>query len=135
MPIYLSAEAQLLPGTELVTEAPAAQGPYAVVFEDDGDTGFFYALNTASGEQNPIQDALHIYDVAQISDRDKASQLKVGWSQDHLKAVLLINDYPHAIFDFEAKRGYCRSGFPQASGNDWSREGHEWTDQALQLFA
>lgn len=134
MPIYLAADSELFPGTELVAEAPAQQDAYVVVFEDDGETGYFYALDTSCAE-NPIQDALHIYNVEQISDRDKASQVKIGWSEDHLKAVLLINDFPHAIFDFQAKRGYCRTGFPPAVGKGWSEQGHEWTDDALQLFA
>ncbi|AIR91021.1 DUF2251 domain-containing protein [Pseudomonas cremoricolorata] len=134
MPIYLAAESEWLPGTELVIEGPAAQGPYAAVFEDDGETGYFYALDS-SKDDNPIQDALHVYNVQDISDREKASTVRIGWSQDHLKAVLLINDYPHAVFDFHSKRGYCRSSFPRATGNGWSKEGHDWSDEALQLFA
>ncbi|MFS0827230.1 DUF2251 domain-containing protein [Pseudomonas phoenicis] len=133
MPIYLAADHELLPGTALVVEAPATEGPNAVVFEDDGETAYFYALD-ATNDNEPIQDALHIYDVQQISDRDRPSNLRVGWSEDHRKAVLLINDYPHAVFDFESKRGYCRSGFPEASGTLWSRSGHQWTDEALGLF-
>ncbi|WP_313739286.1 DUF2251 domain-containing protein [Pseudomonas sp.] len=133
MPIYLAADTELLPGTRLVVEAPAHEGPNVVVFEDDGETGYFYALDISNGD-NPIQDALHIYDVQQISDRDKPSNLRVGWSKDHEKAVLLINDYPHAVYDFEAKRGYCRSGFPESSGTTWSESGHQWANDALGLF-
>ncbi|MHA6139534.1 DUF2251 domain-containing protein [Pseudomonas mohnii] len=95
-------------GQGSVTEAPAEVGTYVVVFEDDEDTGYFYALDTAA-EGNPIQDALHIYNVADVSDKHKPSSVKIGWSVDHSKAALLINDYPHAIFDFTAKQGYCRT--------------------------
>lgn len=134
MPIYLAAESPLKVGQSTVIEAPAEEGTYVVVFEDDEDTGYFYALDTAV-EGNAIQDALHIYNVADVSDKHKPSSVKIGWSADHSKAVLLINDYPHAIFDFTAKQGYCRSGFPPQSGEDWSRHGHEWDDAALELFA
>ncbi|GFM64283.1 DUF2251 domain-containing protein [Pseudomonas cichorii] len=134
MPIYLAAESELHVGQGSVTEAPAAEGTHIVVFEDDEGTGYFYALDTAV-EGNPIQDALHIYNAEDVSDKEKPSSVKIGWSMDHSKAVLLINDYPHAIFDFTAKQGYCRTGFPPAVGNGWSERGHEWDDAALELFA
>ncbi|MCO8161830.1 DUF2251 domain-containing protein [Pseudomonas sp. 21LCFQ010] len=134
MTIYLAGESTLQVGTPLVLEAPAQEGPYVVVFEDDEDTGYFYALDT-SADGNPIQDALHIYNVSNVSDRNQPSAVKIGWSTDHRKAVLLINDYPHAIFDFDSKQGYCRSGFPEPAGNGWSQKGHDWDDEALNLFA
>ncbi|MGC5698811.1 DUF2251 domain-containing protein [Pseudomonas sp. NFXW11] len=134
MPIYLAAESELKVGQELVLEAPAEEGSFAVVFEDDGDTGYFYALDTAA-DDNPINDALHIYNVADVSDSDKPSVVKIGWSTDHCKAVLLINDYPHAVFDFDARQGYCRSGFPEQVGKGWSEAGHQWDEAALALFA
>lgn len=134
MPIYLAAEQVLNVGQALVVEAPAQEGAYVVVFEDDEDTGYLYALDTQS-QDNPIQDAMHIYNVADVSDRTKPSTIKIGWSLDHTKAVLLINDHPHAIFDFQAKQGYCRTGFPPPADNSWSVKGHDWDDAALGLFA
>lgn len=134
MPIYLAAESELKVGHALVLEAPAEEGSFVVVFEDDGDTGYFYALDTAA-EGNPIHDALHIYNAGDVSDSHKPSTLKIGWAVDHRKAVLLINDFPHAVFDFDAKQGYCRSGFPPQAGNGWSEGGHQWDDAALDLFA
>ena len=135
MPITLTAESELLVGTALVVEAQAPEQPFVAVFEDDGDTGYFYAVDP-SADDNPIQDALHIYNAADVADRETPSEVKIGWSQDSKKVVLLINDYPHAIFDFEAKRGYCRTGFPPAPENTpWGRHGHEWSDAAVELFA
>ncbi|WP_158178121.1 DUF2251 domain-containing protein [Pseudomonas viridiflava] len=134
MSVYLAAEHELNVGQALVVEAPAQEGTFVMVFEDDGDTGYCYALDTGS-QDNPIQDALHIYNVADVTDGAKPSNIKIGWSLDHGKAVLLINDYPHAIVDFQAKQGYCRTGFPPPADNGWSVAGHEWDDAALQLFA
>ena len=135
MPITVTAENELIVGTPLVLEGQAPNKPFIAVFEDDCDTGYFYALDT-SKDDNPIQDALHIYDVANITDKGIPSSVKIGWSQDCKKVVLLINNYPHAIFDFEAKRGYCRTGFPpSANGSPWSPNGHEWSDVAINLFA
>jgi hypothetical protein len=74
----------------------------AAVFEDDGRTGYFYALDE-SLEGNPILDAVHIYNVEDISDAHIPSDVKIGWSEDSQKCVLLINGYPHAAFDFVGK--------------------------------
>ncbi|SHN20829.1 hypothetical protein SAMN05216593_11377 [Pseudomonas asturiensis] len=134
MPIYLAADQTLNVGQALVVEAPAQEGNFVVVFEDDEITGYFYAL-VPKGEENPIQDALHIYNVADVIDRDKPSNVRIGWSMDHTKAVLLINDQPHAVFDFQARQGYCRTGCPSPAGKSWSAKGHDWDDNALKLFA
>lgn len=135
MPIIVTADQELRVGTPTVIDAAAPDSSFAAVFEDDGDTGYFYALDTSlSGQQ--IQDALHIYNVMGVSDRNRPSQVKIGWSTDSAKVVLLINDYPHAVFDFASKRGYCRSGFPPpAPESAWSKHDHSWSEQALQLFA
>ncbi len=135
MPIIVTAEQELQVGTPTVIDGAAPESSFAAVFEDDGDTGYFYALDTsASGQQ--IQDAVHIYNVMSVSDREEPSQVKIGWSTDSKKAVLLINGYPHAVFDFASKRGYCRSGFPPpAAEGEWSGHDHSWSDQVLQLFS
>ncbi len=81
-----------------------------------------------------ILDAVHIYNVKNIVDRDKPSILCIVWSEDGNKCALLINDYPHAAFDFVAKRGYCRTNFPNFShpGKDgWLRSDHSWSDDAV----
>lgn len=133
MPINIVAKREITVGTEQFLDGTAPGGPFAVVFEDDGDTGYFYALDKSKLEQS-IQDALHIYNVANVTDRHRPSLVEIGWSLDNLKAVLLINDYPHAIFNFSTKQGYCRTGFPPPSENgDWS--GHEWDESAPKLFA
>ncbi|KLI98311.1 DUF2251 domain-containing protein [Luteimonas sp. FCS-9] len=92
-------------------QGDAPEGPYSAVFEDDGDSGYFYALDARQSDQ-PIQDALHIYDVAQVADGHLPSEVAIGWSAGADHVVLLINDQPHAVFDFAARRGSCRGGFP-----------------------
>jgi hypothetical protein len=119
-------------GTKTFVDSISPQGRYAVVFEDDGVTGYYYALDTHK-EGNPIVDALHIYNVESVVDRGGALTLQIIWSTDGLKSVLVLNDYPHAVFDFEARRGYCRSGFPPPD-RGWTQYGHEWDDSALELF-
>jgi hypothetical protein len=135
MSINVVAEEEFLVGTETVVMGYAPEGSLSAVFEDDGDTGYFYALDSSAGE-NSIQDAVHIYNVANVTDRDKTSKVTIGWSKDHQKVVLLINGYPHAIFDFAEKQGFCRTGSPPPnSKGEWSIAGHEWSDTAIKLFA
>lgn len=134
MPIIVTAEEDILVEHEVVIEGPAPEGRFVAIFEDDGETGYFYALDTHV-EGNAIQDALHVYNVASIADRAKPSFVKIGWSNDSQKAVLLINDFPHAVFDFSDRRGLCRTGFPPAQpGSAWSTKGHQWDDSAIALF-
>ncbi|GLS94413.1 DUF2251 domain-containing protein [Piscinibacter gummiphilus] len=134
MPIQVTAEETISIGASAVVEGPAPEGRCVAVFEDDGDTGYFYAVDPSAGG-NPIQDAVHIYNVANVADRDAPSVVQIGWSADSRKVVLLINGHPHAVFDFESKRGFCRTGFPPPSGEGpWSVGGHRWDDAALQLF-
>ncbi len=135
MAIQVVAEQEYLVGTPTMIEGPAPKGPFMAVFEDDGDTGFFYALDTRV-EGNPLQDAVHIYNSANVTNREKPVLAVIGWSIDNKKAVLLINDYPHAIFDFDERQGYCRTGFPPPNPEGkWSMGGHSWEESAVALFA
>jgi hypothetical protein len=116
MPIEVTGRDVLLVGKPLVIEASSPHSNFAAVFEDDGDTGYFYALDPAS-EKNPILNALQIYNVSNVTDGSKPSEVVIGWSVDGRKVALLINSHPHAVFDFASKRGYCRTGFPAPSLN------------------
>jgi len=57
----------------------------------------------------------------------------VVWTADSKQALLLINDHPEAVFNFEAKRGYCRTGFPHPTAS-WSKHSHEWDETAVKAF-
>ena len=123
---------EFYPGKDTFLDSASHSNTFAVVFEDDGDTGYFYALDT-SNEDQPILDAVHIYNVKDVVDSHKVSEAKVIWSETGEQAALLINGYPHAVFDFAAKRGYCRTGFPPPA-EGWSSDGHAWDDAAMKFF-
>jgi hypothetical protein len=77
---------------------------------------------------------MHIYNVANVVDRDKPSQVEVVWSDDGSKCALLINGYPHAAFDFSARHGYCRTNFPNLRNPEdgsWVQADHSWSDEAV----
>lgn len=123
------------PGIEVLVGSDAPGQPYSVFFEDEGDTGYFYALDlTRTVEEDQIVDAVHIYDVASVVDRDSDSTLMIVWSEDGLKCALLINGYAHAAFDFSLRRAYCRTNFPNfksSTSGAWFNADHCWSDDAV----
>jgi hypothetical protein len=129
----LIAQDTFYPGKPITLEGNSPITQYAVVFEDDGEIAYLYGLDKSRTE-TPILDALHIYNVADIKDRNVQSLIQIKWSADGLKAVLLINNYPHAAFDFAQKRGYCRTNFPP-SNPKFTNHSHEWSDEILKFFA
>lgn len=106
-------EERFRPGTKVWIASDSATSSYSGVFEDDGETGYFYACDR-DNPTAPILDGVHIYDVDRIVDRDRSvdSAAEVFWSTDGLKAGLLINEYLHAVIDFVHRKAYCRSNFP-----------------------
>ncbi|MCB9890240.1 MAG: DUF2251 domain-containing protein [Planctomycetes bacterium] len=132
MPLILDQVWNERPGQAAFQASTSTSEAAAVVFEDDGRTGYFYACESDEG---PIFDALHIYDVEEIADRDRESEFKIGWSSSGRQAALLINGHPHAVFDFELSRGWCRSGFPDPPRDGgWSTDGHAWDEDCLASF-
>jgi hypothetical protein len=130
-PPVASPPEKLQVGKPSVLEARSPDGRYAVVFEDDGDTGYFYALDLSEKEKNPIQEAMSVYDVKNVTDRAKPSEVVMVWTADSRQAALFINSYPHAVFDFGKKRGYCRTNFPQPG--KWGKD-FKWDDSAIDVF-
>lgn len=109
---FLGAESLIKVGVPVVIETDAPDGSKGVVFEDDGTTGYFYARDYQFPEQLFV-DALHIYNVAGVRDRDRASKVKILWTRDFQTAALLINQRPYAVFHFGRRCGYAASPFPE----------------------
>lgn len=133
MNIKLVAEREIRVGEPSVVEGASPTPPFVVVFEDDGDSGYLYALDRSRAE-NPIVGALQIYEVASVTERHSPLKVELVWSQDGKTAALLINRYPHAIFDFEARRGYCRTAFPPPPKGGWTRYSYAWDEELEEFF-
>ena len=103
-------------GEETLFRSLSPTSPFGVLFEDDLTTGYFYAIDKQADLD--ILDALHIYNVADVIDRNKPSKIQIFWTDNGDIVSLLINNYCHAIFDFKNKAGYCRNAFPE-SNRDW----------------
>ena len=114
-------------GDPLTLRSRAPTGPFGVVFEDDGETGYLYGIDSRA--EDSILDSLCVYNAAQVKDRELPSLLEIRWSGDGSRAVLFLNGYAHAGFDFALRRGYCRTNYPPSS--DWSSAGHAWNDDVL----
>jgi len=132
MPVVLDRTEKIVPGTATMVASTSRVGATAVFFEDDGDTGYFYAC---AGPSGVICDALQVYTVAGIRRRARVSVVQIGWSPSGRQAVLILDGQAQAVFDFERKKGWCRKAFPGALGNGtWSADGHEWEDSCLGYF-
>ena len=134
MSLTIVARETLKVGQPLVVDADSPAGRYATVFEDDGRTGVFYAVDTDVEEGDPVRDALLVYVAADVADAHLASTLEIGWSDDGLKALLLINDEPHAAFDFQRRQGWCRGAQPATGGAGWSTGSRAWSEDVEALF-
>ena len=111
-------EETFIVGEDTFFDSTSPTTAFGVTFEDDLTTGYFYAINRESDFK--IIDALHIYNVADVIDKEKPCKIQIVWTDDGLIASLLINNYCHAIFDFNNRAGYCRNGFPENNGN-WAQ--------------
>ena len=87
MPTHQVAEEEIRVGEPVVIEGESPGHPFVAVFEDDGETGYFYALDTNRADENQIVDALHIYDVEGVTDRHIPSTIRIVWSTDGRSAA------------------------------------------------
>lgn len=130
---YLLREQTIVPGTDIFIESNAEENNFAVVFQDDTDTAYFYAIEIQpqTGQQR-ILDALHIYQTEEPT-RPEPGILKIIWSTDWLKCALIINNYCHAVFDFENQGGYNRSEFPPPN-EIWTKGSRRLTNELIEAL-
>ncbi|HWK02269.1 MAG TPA: DUF2251 domain-containing protein [Puia sp.] len=154
---YLMQEQAFVPGKDNFIESYAPENNYGVVFEDDGETGYFYAVEKdKEGAGLRVLDALHIYEAAEfLADKAAAaigqtpvsppekkagaadgispSKLLVIWSRDWMKCALVIDGSCQAIYDFEAQGGYNINEFPPP--NDiWTKGDRKLTDEMVRTL-
>jgi hypothetical protein len=120
------------PGHRLFLPSDSNTSAFSAVFEDDGQTAYFYAYDRSRPAQR-ILDAVHVYNVEAVLDRHKPSELVIHWSDDGLKAGLLINDRLWAVLDFAAGKAYSRTNFPERSA--WDGQPRDaWHDRLASLL-
>jgi len=126
---YLMQEAVLTPGENTFVESFSSENRFGVVFEDDGETAYFYAVEKdQEGGGIKILDALHIYEGDGMGEGK--SKLMIVWSKDWMKCALVLDGYCHAIFDFAAQGGYNINEFPPP--NDiWTKGERKLTNELI----
>jgi hypothetical protein len=131
---YLLKQEKIRIGEPYFTEVHAAENDFVVVFEDDGETGYFYAAeNDPTGKGLKILDMVYVYDVESIPQEERDVQLSIIWSTDWQKCALILGNTCHAIFDFEHHGGYSLAEFPPP--NDiWTQHPRKLTSEMLKEF-
>lgn len=121
------------PGRNVFVVNDSPTGPYSAFFDDDGEAGYFYAVDLAC--DSLILDVLPVYDLRIAKGQKRPSSLSIVWSADGQKCALLINGTPHAAFDFAAQRGYSRARLtrepPEHHRSTWPASDHAWSDAAV----
>lgn len=124
-------ERSFIPGTPTVLEAPGPRRPYMVIFEDNGESASFYALDLDLPEESRTVNCLAVYAVAGLVAPLKPHFVRIQWSPEGGKAALFVNGRGHAVFDFDHQRGYSRSPSPMPAESPWPRAEQLWDDRAL----
>ncbi len=128
--MQLGAELQFLVGTpETLLDSTNTADNAGVIFQDDGTTGYFYAIQP--GTELLLLDALHVYDVASVADREKPVTAQVFWNAEETAAAFIINGYCHALYDFQRQAGFCRNAFPPKAEQALPRE---LTDELVEQY-
>ncbi|HZE82853.1 MAG TPA: DUF2251 domain-containing protein [Puia sp.] len=144
---YLMQEQDITRGEDNFIESFSPENRYGVVFEDDGDTAYFYAVEKdAEGQGLRVLDALHIYEADEAEGAGpepadpeskaisppakRSSKLILVWSKDWKKCALVIDGFCHAIFDFEAQSGYNINEFPLPN-SIWTKGERKLTDELI----
>ncbi len=133
-----------VPGGALL-ESNSSVAPWRVVFEDEGVAGYFYACDRSrNGFEDSILDAMLIYNVdalrrsdAELARPEPQRIAAIEWSRDGLRAMLYLDGMPQALYDFQAKCGYCRMNFPNFMADDqggWRKDSHAWNEAAVERF-
>ncbi|HVU98744.1 MAG TPA: DUF2251 domain-containing protein [Puia sp.] len=124
---YLMQEKDIVRGEDTFIESVSPENRNAVVFEDDGETAYFYAMEMdESGGGMKILDALHIYE----EPGGETSKLLIVWSRDWMKCALVLDGYCQAIFDFEAHGGYSINEFPPPN-EIWTQGDRKLTNELI----
>ena len=117
------------PGHDTWYASDSPNTEFTAIFEDDGEAGYLYAHNRA--ENSRVVEAVQIYNVSSVVDKEWESECKILWSTDGMKALLLINDFPQAMLDFAEQCSYGRRGVQPQPG-EWHRS--TWNENLLKLF-
>ncbi|HEV3250501.1 MAG TPA: DUF2251 domain-containing protein [Puia sp.] len=129
---FLMQEKTFKKGEFIFIESYSPENNFGVIFEDDRETAYFYAVEVEQEKKgNRILDALHIYETDDSSLESKTSSLVILWSKDWLKSALVLDGLCHAVYDFEKQAGYNINEFPPPN-SFWSKHERKLTNSLIQ---
>ncbi len=109
-----------------------------MVFEDEGVAAYAYACDRSQETQEQaILDAMLIYNVASLEDRERERLAAVQWSADGVEAVLYLDGTAQALIDFGRHEACCRTNFPnfmESEQDRWRQSSHAWEPARLERF-
>ena len=113
--------------------------PWALVFEDEGPSGYVYAYDRTRADQSAILDAMLVYNNGETTDPAREYLASVQWSRDGQECVLYVDGSAQAYMNFAARTSFCRNNFPNFlddSGRPggWRASSHAWEDATLSRF-
>jgi hypothetical protein len=125
------------PGDALLP-SESTVSPWAVLFEDEGPAGYFYACDRSQETQeHSIMDSMLVYNRASLADPDRERIASIQWSRSGEQCVLYLDGSAQAYIDFATRTSFCRSNFPNflsEQGDTWRKSSHAWDDNAIQNF-
>jgi hypothetical protein len=132
---YLMQEQSFIMGQDKFVESYSPKNKFGVVFEDDGETAYFYAVEKDDqGQGLQVLDALHIYEAPLSGEiSPQSSKLAMLWSRNWMQCVLIIDARCHALYDFEGRGGYNINEFPPPN-SIWTTGERKLTDELLKRF-
>jgi hypothetical protein len=129
---FLMQEKPFEKGATTFIESYSPENNFGVIFEDDRETGYFYAVEVDQDKKEPrILDGLHIYEADASRTEKKISSLVIVWSKDWLKSALVIDGLCHAVYDFEKQAGYNINEFPPPN-SFWTNHQRKLTNDLIQ---
>ena len=91
----------------------------------------------AARQRNPALLPARAKSDAELQRPEPERIATIEWSRDGMQAVLYLDGTPQALYDFQARCGYCRMDFPNfmsEQGDTWRKSTHAWSDAVLQRF-
>ena len=76
-------------GKDAFVAQDSPTGRFSAFLEDDGERGYFYAVD-AKRSDNTILDAVHIYNVANVVDRDRPQRMLSRGSVEKIRLEPLL---------------------------------------------
>jgi hypothetical protein len=127
-------ETRIRPGHYGVAESRSPSQSFMTVFEDDGETGYVYALDLGREHGQKIVDALQIYVAKEEFGDVEESVVRILWSSDGNKSGVELDGELQAVFDFGERIGCSLSGFPPTGGG-WRRVAARSVGKIAEFFA